>query len=100
MHLVRMRASAMNRIFGLLTQWGLRLSLRRLRQGDAMALLAERGVPPVWRDSIAEALTVIDLLDARIAPIDRELGPLARGDRRVRPLDTIRGVGDLLGARV
>ena len=28
MHLVRMRASAMNRIFGLLTQWGLRLSLR------------------------------------------------------------------------
>ena len=29
MHLVRMRASAMNRIFGLLTQWGLRLSLKR-----------------------------------------------------------------------
>ena len=27
MHLVRLRASAMNRIFGLLTQWGLRLSL-------------------------------------------------------------------------
>ena len=35
-HLVRMRASAMNRIFGLLTQWGLRLSLRRLREPDAM----------------------------------------------------------------
>ena len=30
-HLVRMRASAMNRIFGLQTQWGLRISLRRLR---------------------------------------------------------------------
>jgi transposase len=27
MHLVGMRAWAMNRIFGLLTQWGLRLSL-------------------------------------------------------------------------
>src|SRR2546421_13124986 len=39
LHLVRMRASAMNRIFGLLTQWGLRLSLRRLREPDAMALL-------------------------------------------------------------
>src|SRR5437764_14582160 len=38
-HLVRMRASAMNRIFGLLTQWGLRLSLGRLRQPDAMELL-------------------------------------------------------------
>ena len=31
MHLVRLRASAMNRIFGLLTQWGLRISLERLR---------------------------------------------------------------------
>src|SRR5512132_3507618 len=31
MHLVRMRASAMNRIFGLQTQWGLRISLQRLR---------------------------------------------------------------------
>jgi transposase len=76
MHLVRMRASAMNRIFGLLTQWGLRLSLKRLREPDAMTLLEQRGVPPVWRRSIAEALDVIELLDARIGPIDAELGPL------------------------
>jgi transposase len=97
MHLVRMRASAMNRIFGLLTQWGLRLSLRRLREPDAMALLEQRGVPAVWRRSIVEALDVIDLLDARIAPIDDELGPLARADARVALLDTIPGVGALLG---
>ncbi len=96
-HLVRMRASAMNRIFGPLTQWGLRLSLTRLRKPDAMALLEQRGLPQVWRDSIAEALTVIDLLDARIRPIDAQLGPLARADVRVRLLDTIPGVGDLLG---
>ncbi|MDP8909506.1 MAG: IS110 family transposase [Chloroflexota bacterium] len=97
MHLVRMRASAMNRIFGLLTQWGLRLSLRRLRDPDAMALLKQHGVPEVWRRSIAEALDVIDLLDARIGPLDHELGPLARADARVMLLDTIPGVGDLLG---
>ena len=96
-HLVRMRSSAMNRIFGLLTQWGLRLSLRRLRAVDGMELLEQRGVPAVWRDSIAEALTVIDLLDARIGPIDDELVPLARADARVRLLDTIPGVGVLLG---
>jgi transposase len=97
MHLVRMRASAMNRIFGLLTQWGLRLSLRRLREPDAMALLEQRGMPAVWRRSIAEALDVIDLLDQRIAPVDAELGPLARADARVTLLDTIPGVGTLLG---
>jgi transposase len=93
MHLVRMRASAMNRIFGLLTQWGLRLSLKRLREPDAMTLLEQRGVPLVWRRSIAEALDVIELLDARIGPIDAELGPLARADTRVALLDTIPGVG-------
>ena len=36
----------------------------------------------VWRRSIAEALDVIDLLDARITPLDHELGPLARADAR------------------
>lgn len=100
MHLVRMRASAMNRIFGLLTQWGLRLSLKRLHEPDAMTLLEQRGVPLVWRRSIAEALEVIELLDARIGPIDAELGPLARADTRVALLDTIPGVGALLGLTI
>ena len=61
MHLVRMRASAMNRIFGLQTQWGLRLSVRRLRGPDAMTLLERQGMPAVWRRSIAEALDVMRL---------------------------------------
>ncbi|MDX6686782.1 MAG: hypothetical protein QOF86_2910 [Baekduia sp.] len=100
MHLVRIRASAMNRIFGLLTQWGLRLSLKRLGEPDAMALLAQRGVPEVWQRSIAEAIAVIDLLDARIGPLDQELGPLARADQRVVLLDTIPGVGELLGLTI
>jgi transposase len=97
MHLVRLRASAQNRIFGLLTQWGLRVSLRRLRQPDAMAFLQARGVEKTWRRSIAEALAVIDLLDERIAPLRAELLPLARADRRVVLLETIPGVGELLG---
>jgi transposase len=97
MHLVRLRTSARNRIFGLLTQWGLRLSLTRLRAPDAMELLAARGVEETWRRSIAEALALIDLLDARIAPLDAELRPLAAADARVLLLATIPGIGDLLG---
>ena len=97
MHLVRLRASAMNRIFGLLTQWGLRISLDRLRADDAMQLLADRGVEETWRRSIAEALAVIELFDERLAPLERELRQTAKADARVVLLKTIPGVGDLLG---
>ena len=96
MHLVKARTSARNRIFGLLTQFGLRISYRRLRAPDAMELLRRRGVPEVWRDSIAEHLAVISELDGRILPLERELVPLAREDRRASLLATIPGVGPLL----
>ncbi len=93
MHLVRLRTSAKNRIFGLLSQWGLRVSVKRLRQADGLALLERLPLPEVWRVSIAEALAVVELLDERIAPIDAELAPLAHADGRVRLLRTIPGVG-------
>jgi transposase len=83
LHLVRLRTSAKNRVFGLLTQWGLRIRPERLRRPDAMELLESRVVPAVWRRWVAEALALIELLDERIAPLDRELGPLARADRTV-----------------
>ena len=95
-HLVKLRTSARNRIFGLLTQFGLRISFTRLRQPDAMELLERRGVPEVWRDSIAEHLDQIDELDRRINPIDRELAPIARSDPRAKLLQTIPGVGPLI----
>ena len=95
-HLVKARTSARNRIFGLLTQFGLRISHSRLRKPDAMALLERRGVPEVWRDSIVELLELAAEMDRRIDPIDRELGPLARSDERASLLATIPGVGPLL----
>jgi transposase len=49
---------------------------------------------------VAEALAVIELLDERIAPLDRELGPLARADRRVALLSTIPGIGPVLGLTI
>jgi hypothetical protein len=56
-------------------------------------------MPAVWRRSIAEALDVIDLFDARIGPIDAELGPLARADARVILLDTIPASATCSGSR-
>jgi transposase len=52
-HLVKLRTSHRNRIFGLLTQFGLRISFTRLRQPDGLELLERRGVPAVWRDWIS-----------------------------------------------
>jgi len=96
MLLVRLRTSAINRVYGLGTQWGLRLSAERLRREDGLELLARSDVPAVWRRSIEEALAVVELLDQRIAPLDKELTPIARADRDVTLLVTIPGVGDLL----
>lgn len=97
MHLVRLRTSAKARVFGLLTQWGVRVKLSRLREPDGIELLRRRGVPEVWRRSVAEAIGVVDSLDERIAPLEAELAPLARADERVGLLETIPGLGTLLG---
>jgi transposase len=99
-HLIRLRTAAKNRGFGALSQWGMRIPLRVIRAGDAMALLERRGLPEVWRRSVAEALAVIDILDARIAPLEAELRPLARADQRVQLLTTTPGVGEHLALMI
>lgn len=100
MHLVRLRTSAKARVFGLLTQWGLRVKLRRLRQADGLELLERAGLPAVWRRSVEEALGVIDDLDRRLERLEAELVPLARADQRVALLQTIPGLGQLLSLTV
>jgi hypothetical protein len=39
-------------------------------------------VPEVWRHSTATLLAVIDDLDRQLAPLERELRPLAGSDER------------------
>jgi transposase len=45
-------------------------------------------------------LSVIDDLDRQLAPLERELRPLARSDERARLLMTIPGVAELLGLTI
>ena len=100
MHMVRLRTSAMNRAHGVLSQFGVTLAFKRLREPDRDELLAELGVPEVWRRSIAEAVAVVGEFDQRLIPLERELRPLARADPRVRLLVTVPGIGDLLGLTI
>jgi transposase len=100
MHLVRLRTSAKSRIFGLQTQWGVRVSLERLRRADGLALLEQAGLPDVWRRSISECLSVVDFLDERLEPLDAELIPFAHADPRAVLLDTIPGVAELLALTI
>jgi transposase len=100
MHLVKLRTSAMNRAHGVLSQFGVTLAFSRLRQPDRDELLIERGVPEVWRRSIAEAVAVVRALDERLIPLEQELRPIARADPRVQLLVTIPGIGDLLGLTI
>jgi transposase len=99
-HLVRLRTSARNRMFGLLTQWGLRGNLATLRKPGALPRLSERGVPPVWIQSIQTLLEVVDDLDRQIAQIELELRLIARADPRARLLATIPGLGELLALTI
>ncbi len=99
-HLIRLRTSAVNRSFGLLTQWGLRRNLTALRKPGALDELKEHGVPEVWQRSIATLLGVVDDLDRQLAPLERELRPLAQQDERAMLLMTIPGVAELLGLTI
>src|SRR5512133_2906039 len=58
-HLIRLRTSAINRTFGLLTPWGLRRNLTALRKPGAIDELAEHGVPEIWQQSITTLLGVV-----------------------------------------
>jgi len=100
MHMVRLRTAAMNRTHGVLSQFGVTLAFKRLREPDREELLIKRGIPEVWRRSIAEAVAVVAMLDQRLIPLEQELRPLARADPRVQLLITIPGVGDLLGLTI
>jgi transposase len=99
-HLVRLKTSARNRMFGLLTQWGLRGNLASLRRPGALERLSDRGVPEVWIESVRVLLEVVDDLERQLAAIDTELRQIARSDPRAQRLVTIPGIGGLLALTI
>jgi transposase len=99
-HLVRLKTSARNRMFGLLTQWGLRGNLKTLRRPGSLERLSEQGVPAVWIQSLRVLLNVVDDLERQLAAIETELYPVARADERVQLMVSIPGIGELLALTI
>jgi transposase len=83
MHMVRLRTTVINRAHGVLSQFGVTLAFKRLRQDDREQLLIQRGIPEVWRRSVEEAVAIVSVLDQRLIPLSQALRPLARADPRV-----------------
>ena len=99
MHRVRQgfieeRTATINRIRGLMSEFGVVLPARALEVKRG-ARAAAAGLPALARSAIEDLMAHLGGLDERIASYDRQLEALARSDETVKRLMTIPGVGPL-----
>ena len=99
MHRVRQgyieeRTGTINRIRGLLSEFGVVLPARAV-EVRRHACAAAEGLPTMARLSIEDLMAHLAVLDERIASYDRQLEALARTDEAVKRLMTVPGVGPL-----
>lgn len=88
------RTATINRIRGLMAEFGVVLPLKaaEVRRGAAAA---SETLPPMARSAIADLLAHMRVLDERIAAYDRELETAARSSESARRLMTVPGIGPL-----
>jgi transposase len=94
---VRDRTSWINRLRGLLAEFGIILPKGRYSAQAAIPTLLtdeENGLPPLARTMIHDLWLNIQQANAQILGYDRELAKLARKDETARRLMTIPGVGE------
>ncbi len=91
---VEERTATINRIRGLLMEFGAVLPQRAVQVRRGAAQLAE-ALPVLARHAIEELLEHLRSLDERIGAYDRQLEHLARDSDAARRLMTINGVGPL-----
>lgn len=99
MHRVRQgyieeRTGTINRIRGLLSEFGVVLPARAVEVKRGARAAAE-SLPTMARLSIEDLMTHLAVLDERIASYDRQLEALARSDEAAKRLMTVPGVGPL-----
>jgi transposase len=102
----RSRARLRHTLLGERTQWMQRIQAtlfhhgvsgtpEKLRTGAGRAFLAELRLPADARERIEIALAMVDAIEARIAPLERELRQLARRQTGCRALMGLYGMGEL-----
>ena len=91
---VEERTATINRIRGLLMEFGAVLPQRSVQVRRGAAQLAE-ALPVLARRAIEDLLAHLRTLDERIEEYDRQLEQLARSNDAARRLMTINGVGPL-----
>jgi transposase len=94
--LVEERTALSNRLRGLLTEYGLVVSVGLDRLRRALPEILEdgaNGIPGIGREVFADAAQQLRELDERIAGYDRRIAALARASESVQRLLKIEGVG-------
>lgn len=91
---VEERTATINRIRGLLAEFGVVLPQRAVEVRRGAAAQAER-LPDLARGAILDLLQHLATLDERITTYDRELEQLAQASESARRLMTVPGVGPL-----
>lgn len=96
---VEQRTATINRIRGLLAEFGVVLPQRaeQVRRG---ALLAAENLPVLARDAIADLRAHLSYLDARIEHYERQLVCLARQCEPARRIQTMPGIGPLTASAI
>ncbi len=94
--LVEERTALINRVRGLLTEYGLVIGVGRERLRQALPMIledADNGVPGIAREVFADAARQLAELDARIGDYDRRIAALARASEPAQRLMKVEGVG-------
>ena len=96
---VEQRTATINRIRGLLAEFGVALP-QRAEQVRRVAVVAAEGLPVLARDAIADLRAHLAYLDARIEHYERQLVSLARQCEPARRIQTLTGIGPLTASAI
>ena len=97
LHLVKHRSALKQRIHAQLMAFGYACPVTDLFGVKGRELLAGLDFPEPWCSDVLAALALIDTLEREIAGIERELKQLGAEHRYVSLLETVPGVGWVLG---